>query len=253
MRLPLAILSSLLLVGLTGCPPQQMGAPQAIPPAGSGGTSSTGSTNAVAQMTQLRDQMCACTEQTCALAIEPQYNQWHQGINRATMNPQDTQSLGALENEYHSCHGRAMAGGAAPAECGNLGVCAQGTECIEYYGIAGAAGPKMFACDTRCDANGQCANGMKCVTMADGPGAVCRANTATPTVPAPLPAQGQKCGAADACAAGLECVKYYGIAGPAGGQFTSCEIKCSAKSKCPSGQACTTMADGPGQVCRATK
>jgi hypothetical protein len=66
----------------------------------------------------------------------------------------------------------------------------------------------------------------------------------------PETARGQKCGENDSCPTGLECVKYYGIAGPKGPQFTSCETKCSDGNACPSGLKCTTIADGPGAVCR---
>ena len=72
------------------------------------------------------------------------------------------------------------------------------------------------------------------------------------TTPATAPKMGEKCGDGDSCAAGLTCVSYYGIAGAKGPQFKSCEIKCGAqeKSPCPDGTKCTTIADGPGQVCR---
>jgi eight-cysteine-cluster-containing protein len=63
-------------------------------------------------------------------------------------------------------------------------------------------------------------------------------------------AQGDPC-ADGRCAQGLSCVGYYGIAGPRGPRFTSCEIPCGlAKSVCPEGQQCVTIADGPGAVCR---
>ena len=55
------------------------------------------------------------------------------------------------------------------------------------------------------------------------------------------------------CAAGLQCITYYGIAGPSGPKFTSCEIRCdvvSGKPHCPTGQNCVTISDGPGSVCR---
>jgi hypothetical protein len=64
------------------------------------------------------------------------------------------------------------------------------------------------------------------------------------------PGVGQTCGSADECAPGLECIKFYGIAGPRGPQFKSCEIRCGADKMCPTGTACKTVADGPGQVCR---
>jgi hypothetical protein len=53
------------------------------------------------------------------------------------------------------------------------------------------------------------------------------------------------------CAEGLKCLTYYGIAGPRGPAFSSCEIPCQEPdSLCPTGQRCTTIADGPGLVCR---
>lgn len=66
----------------------------------------------------------------------------------------------------------------------------------------------------------------------------------------PLPGQGQACAEGNQCAPGLACLQYYGIAGPRGGVFTSCEIRCAATSDCPEAQYCITIADGPGQVCR---
>src|SRR5262249_41845664 len=52
------------------------------------------------------------------------------------------------------------------------------------------------------------------------------------------------------CAAGLTCVSYYGIAGPRGPKFTSCEVPCQGPAaKCPDGQVCVTVADGPGRRC----
>jgi eight-cysteine-cluster-containing protein len=65
-----------------------------------------------------------------------------------------------------------------------------------------------------------------------------------------LPAQGQKCGAADKCREGLTCLKYYGVAGPSGPESSSCEIRCGKGGSCPKGQRCITIADGPGRVCR---
>ena len=67
------------------------------------------------------------------------------------------------------------------------------------------------------------------------------------------PGMGENCGPNDACAKGFECVSYYGIAGARGPQFKTCEIKCEMQNKesvCPKDTKCTTIADGPGQVCR---
>lgn len=65
----------------------------------------------------------------------------------------------------------------------------------------------------------------------------------------PVVGQGQPCDEAD-CDDGLACIEYYGIAGPSGPHFTSCEIPCTDDTVCPEQQKCTTIADGPGQVCR---
>jgi len=71
-------------------------------------------------------------------------------------------------------------------DCGGQ-VCKAPTECIEYYGIAGPKGPKLFSCEIPCKSaasgkgdkgvqggEGACPDGMKCITIADGPGRVCR-------------------------------------------------------------------------------
>lgn len=61
---------------------------------------------------------------------------------------------------------------------------------------------------------------------------------------------GEPCGEGDKCADGQSCIAYYGIAGPRGPQFKSCEIGCPQDASCPGGLRCVTIADGPGQVCR---
>lgn len=64
------------------------------------------------------------------------------------------------------------------------------------------------------------------------------------------PGLGESCGPNDTCARGLECVSYYGIAGPRGPEFKTCEIRCNDDSACPRGTKCITIYDGPGRVCR---
>lgn len=66
-------------------------------------------------------------------------------------------------------------------------------------------------------------------------------------------ALGTPCAADGSCAAGLLCARYYGIAGPSGPEFSSCEIACDTGQACPAGTACVTIADGPGAVCRVTE
>lgn len=54
--------------------------------------------------------------------------------------------------------------------------CPPPRECIQYFGIAGPSGPSFHACELRCDRGGgdSCPDGTRCVTIADGPGDVCR-------------------------------------------------------------------------------
>lgn len=57
--------------------------------------------------------------------------------------------------------------------CGVDGRCAEGT-CVSYFGIAGARGPELKSCEIKCDDKTPCPTGRNCVTIADGPGQVCR-------------------------------------------------------------------------------
>jgi hypothetical protein len=82
---------------------------------------------------------------------------------------------------------------------------------------------------------------------APGSGAEPGGPTAEP--PRTGPKLGETCGPGDTCGEG-SCVKYYGIAGPRGPEFTSCEIRCDAQGGCADGRQCITVADGPGSVCR---
>jgi len=74
-----------------------------------------------------------------------------------------------------------------------------------------------------------------------------------PGDPSPAnPGTGAVCGD-KTCAGDEECISYYGVAGPAGPKFQECGIRCkpgSGNGGCPDGKTCTTIADGPGPVCR---
>jgi hypothetical protein len=71
-----------------------------------------------------------------------------------------------------------------------------------------------------------------------------------PAQPDPIEALHRDCSRA-ACPSGLTCVSYYGIAGPSGPRFSTCEIPCKTTADCPPGRglSCATIADGPGSVC----
>jgi hypothetical protein len=59
--------------------------------------------------------------------------------------------------------------------CGDAGVCAEDTTCVEFFGIAGASGPKFSSCEIPCpNPDSACPEGQQCITIADGPGRVCR-------------------------------------------------------------------------------
>jgi len=65
-----------------------------------------------------------------------------------------------------------------------------------------------------------------------------------------LEGQGKPC-REEKCPAGLTCIAYHGVAGPAGPRLQSCEVPCPEPgAACPDGQSCITLADGPGKVCR---
>lgn len=58
--------------------------------------------------------------------------------------------------------------------CGNK-TCVSGEKCIEYFGVAGPAGPRFYECGIPCNPQKpNCPEAMSCVTIADGPGPVCR-------------------------------------------------------------------------------
>jgi eight-cysteine-cluster-containing protein len=76
--------------------------------------------------------------------------------------------------------------------------------------------------------------------------------TLPPVPPQPEPSEEASC-ATVLCQPPQVCLEYYGIAGPSGPRFVSCEIPCDPTTKkpsCPQGTSCVTIADGPGSVCR---
>lgn len=106
-----------------------------------------------------------------------------------------------------------------------------------------------------------CSGSSQPAPQAQGPGPAEPAPTPTepaPTNETPAPAAsldlaqlGVPCGERGLCVEPTECVRYYGIAGPRGPQFSSCELRCAGPAKaCPTGARCVTVADGPGEVCR---
>jgi hypothetical protein len=127
--------------------------------------------------------------------------------------------------------------------------CLEGRPCegdLTCVSFVGFGGNQLATCEIPCENDAACPEAQSCALVADGPGWVCQTTGSESDA---LPRQGEACPDAR-CADGLACIEYYGIAGPRGGTFTSCEIRCTKSDGCPSGQQCVTIADGPGEVCR---
>ena len=59
--------------------------------------------------------------------------------------------------------------------CASNGACDTELTCLRYNSIAGHSGPEFTTCEKACSTSLDCASGMVCVTISDGPGQVCRA------------------------------------------------------------------------------
>jgi hypothetical protein len=70
--------------------------------------------------------------------------------------------------------------------------------------------------------------------------------------PPVISVRGASCDPQGGCGGGMTCITYYGVAGPKGPAFSTCETPCpgDAAAPCPEGTTCRTIADGPGAVCR---
>lgn len=95
---------------------------------------------------------------------------------------------------------------------------------------------------------GACAGSKQPETVTPATGAATAPQPSAPVIAAE--AYGAVCSDTAPCAQGLSCTTYYGIAGPSGPAFQSCEVKCGSDADCAAGTHCITIADGPGQVCR---
>jgi len=66
------------------------------------------------------------------------------------------------------------AAGAINRPCPEEGSCDPPAVCVRYYGVAGVQGPELSSCEIKCGADADCPAALRCVTIADGPGSVCR-------------------------------------------------------------------------------
>lgn len=105
-----------------------------------------------------RGAVCGCVSGTCI---------WYRGKGAAT-SPQAPAPRG-------NAQGTPGQGMPCPE-----GRCAKGLSCLKYYGFAGMRGPAFTSCEIPCAGQGQCPAGQSCITIADGPGMVCRGKEQPP-------------------------------------------------------------------------
>lgn len=117
------------------------------------------------------DATCGCLSGSCA---------WY-SPSGATMRPSEANAEGEPSSPEPAL---------ASTSCATL-LCSPPTRCIEYFGIAGPQGPKFASCEIPCEEGTMaCPEGLTCITVADGPGQVCRASdaaTVTPVTQVPEP------------------------------------------------------------------
>jgi len=201
--------------------------------------------NAIATLNGFADRVCACQDEPCRKAIDDELTQYGEA-NKAELEALDPASIQSIGQRYESC--RMVGGGNGGDLIAEFGALTDEMCACKDKACAEATNARFDAwMNANADAKGSDDQKEKAKKIAD------RYTQCLMTAMAgiELPGMGAKCGANDACAAGLECVKYYGIAGKRGGEFTSCEKKCGkGRGTCGDGEKCTVIADGPGQVCR---
>ncbi len=231
-----------ILALLAGCPapssstaPTGPGAPPPTAPAPSEAD------KLVTELGVYADRMCACADETCRNATHTEAETFS-SANRASIEALPPERIKATQERYVGCMSSGAVGEFSLIKdrmCACTDVPCSQVVNADFEKWMGANQSSQGSQEQQSEARQIAEEYMACLAKATGGGGA-------------LPAMGQKCGDGDACAGGLECVKYYGIGGPRGGQFTSCEIRCGkGKPACGDGLQCTTIADGPGQVCRA--
>ncbi len=100
---------------------------------------------------QPRDATCGCVQDECV---------WYREAGAAAIGSPAAGGAGAGAGQGEPC----------PDD-----KCASGLTCVSYYGIAGTRGGKFSSCEIPCPMpQSTCPEGQRCVTISDGPGAVCR-------------------------------------------------------------------------------
>ncbi|RMG99518.1 MAG: hypothetical protein D6705_03045 [Deltaproteobacteria bacterium] len=102
------------------------------------------------------DARCGCVEGACRW-----YSPSGAGLGPAPQNPAPEDGFAPSPDEV------------VGEPCGHAR-CKPPARCIRHYGIAGPSGPALESCEIPCGPDGACPPRMRCVTVADGPGRVCR-------------------------------------------------------------------------------
>ncbi len=177
----------------------------------------------------------ACSPETCPDG---------QTMNQETCvceNTPGTEPAGVACGEYDACSLESS-------------TCPTNADCIAIDGCDSAI---CIPADEACELS--CPNADECVLMESFPlqigcpGIVPGMQDMTPDGELDLALLGTAC-VDNACPDGLTALTYFGIAGPSGPEFCSCEIPCvDTADVCPTGTSCQTIADGPGEVCVRTE
>jgi len=128
-----------------------------------------------AQVATFADESCACEDRACADAVAAEFNDWAEAHADAEGSSAASNEIAAQVARMAACADRFTSELPVQGQpCTEAGECAEGLECLRYRGIAGDKGPTFTSCEIPCAGGQACPDGMKCRTIADGPGQVCR-------------------------------------------------------------------------------
>jgi eight-cysteine-cluster-containing protein len=129
----------------------------------------------VAEIEALAARACSCADVECAEKVQAEFVAWVEDNADARAQDPDRAAIEAAKGRLGGClaaHEAALPG--QGQTCAEGGRCHDGLTCVEYYGVAGKRGPKFSSCEIPCGRGKTCPDGQECVTIADGPGQVCR-------------------------------------------------------------------------------
>jgi hypothetical protein len=142
------------------------------------------------------------------------------------------------------------------AECaGSVDACGFGQLCVQEWG----EGPLGEFCHIPCELTGSmlCPAGYYCLPprCCDIPGLGCVPDPCSPPLVGhpgtescvSIEGLGGDCSTGESCGVGQECTHWVDIAA---GEHWTCEVRCAGNPPlCPNGFVCTSISDGPSDVC----